>query len=141
MDELTEFEKRWWPGARPGRPEVLVASSYREAWELYEAQEGRYSFPQRISDACWWLYPRRAVWPEVGLGAEYPHDPELREETLGLYATASPTAPPSPGSSAAAAKLRDWDRQRISDEVARKAERRRQEQPPDPAPVHQPKLW
>lgn len=130
MDERAEFERRYWPGARPGRPPQLVATTERGAWALHRTQEGRYSYPQPVGPSMWILYPSAQIWPEVGQV-----DTALAEEAQKLRSS----APPSPGSSAEAAKLQQGDRERITQRVQQSRRRQAQRSDPDQAP--QKTLW
>jgi hypothetical protein len=107
----------------PEPPRGVWADSEQEAWQMYRLLADNVGCPVQIGNR--WLLPRpvRSV------------NPDLAAETAALYERMSPvTAPRSPGSSAAAARLTDADRHRIDQQVRKRAKQAHSEQLPQPRP-------
>lgn len=99
----------------------LTAFSEGEAWSMYTFRKATHAYPVPGTDPateqpCWRLHPRGGSIPE------------RRVSMADFIATHGPVhAPPSPGGSDKAAKLKPEDRKAISEREAKAAAKRRAE--------------
>lgn len=105
------------PGYVHDRSQLVIADTQAEALERYREDPEEFGIPLPCSPdgQAGWIVPRR-----VGLVNEI-----LAREAWAIIGQS--TAPASPGSSKAKARLKAEDRKRIADQEAKKAEKRRQQ--------------